>query len=770
MTPSEPLRIGVAVPRADAGPKTRGEPLFATDTVPAGALWAGVRRAGVVRARVAAVRTDRAAAVEGVVAVLTHRDVKGTNRQGVIRRDQPVLVGEVVRHAGDAVALVVATTPGALTRALSLVEADLESLPPLLDVESALSEGAPLLHPGHPGGNVLLEGTLTAGSGAAGAKECDATVELLFETPRQEHAYLETENGWAFETADGRVELTCSTQTPYRDRMEVAEALGLDPSRLRISAPYLGGGFGGKDGITVQTLLVLAALHAGGRPVRMRWGREESIVSGTKRHAARMSVRLGARADGTLQFASADLRLDKGPYDHLGGAVLELGMEHATGPYRVPHAVVTGKAVYTDNPIGGAFRGFGVTQVTAAVEQAVDLLANRLGIDRLEIRRRNALRRGDVTGTGFTLLCSVGLADCLDEVARHPLWTGREEWKSAAGPFKRRGAGLAALWHGAGYGPVVPDVANAKVELLPDGRFRVYCGVADMGQGNVSTNAQIAGALLGQPAGAVELVLPDTDRTLPSGSSAGSRTTYSFGQALDGAARLLRERIVARAADLWMARGVEEVALVPGAVRHLPTGRELPLSRLASAMGEPERVAVHRWRAPVAADGQRASEAIRLHGFPHRVFAFGVHLALVEVDELTGQLGVDRYLAVTDCGALVNPQLATQQVQGAVAQGLGLALSEELIVQGGRIETSSLRTYLVPTSVDVPEIETLFVPVHEETGPFGLKGVGEIAVNGPVPAVANALADACGIRLPRAPFTPERILAALRGRGNGEAR
>lgn len=767
MRAGEPARIGVPLPRADAGPKAAGEPLYAGDTVPDGALWAGVRRAGVPRARLVSIDVGRAAALEGVVAALTHRDVAGTNRQGVIRRDQPVLVDGEVRHAGDPLALVVAESPEALERALALVDAVLEPLPPLLDAAEALRDGAPVLHPDHPGGNVLLEGRLVSGSGEAAETGCDSVVEVLFETPRQEHACLETAAGWAVATPDGAVEVTCSTQTPWRDRAETAEALGLDPARLRVVAPYLGGGFGSKDGITVQSLLALAALHSGHRPVRMRWGREESIVAGTKRHAGRMAVKLGATADGTLSFASADVLLDTGPYDHLGGAVLELALEHATGPYRVPNAVVTGRAVYTDNPIGGAFRGFGVTQGTAAVEQAVDLLADRLGLDRLEIRRKNALARGDVTGTGFTLLSSVGLGDALDALARHPLWTEREAWKAEAGPFRRRGAGIAALWHGAGYGPVVPDVANAKVELLPSGRFRVFCGVADMGQGNVATNAQVAGAVLCQPPEAVELVLPDTSVTLPSGSSAASRTTYGFANALAGASRTLRDRLLARAADVLMAREGEELALVPGAVRHLPTGRTFPLARLAGLMEASERTAVHRWRAPDAVDGKGASEGLRLHGFPHRVFSFGVHLALVEVDELTGAVAVCRYLAVTDCGSLLNPQLAEQQVEGAVAQGLGLALSEELVVAGGLVANASLSTYLVPTALDVPPIDTLFVPGHEETGPYGMKGVGEIAVNGPVPAVANALADACGVRLPRAPFTPERVLLALRDARKG---
>ncbi len=755
-----PLSIGTAVVRPDAHEKVTGQTKYAADYYSTNMLWAGVKRAGVPHARLNGIHTDQAARVPGVVRILTHKDISGSNRQGVIRRDQPVLVDDKLRHCGDAVALVLAETKAALRESIDLIKLDLVTLPAVVDAEKALEEDSPLVHADNSEGNVLLKGDLKIGSGEEAEKECDIVVESCFETPRQEHAYLETETGWAFVNEDGKLTIVCSTQTPFRDRMEVAEALGLDLTGIRIVAPYLGGAFGGKDGVTVQTLLALAATNSRGRPVKMWWDREESFLSGTKRHAARMYYRLGAKSDGSLHFLDARLYLDTGPYDHLGGVVLTLALEHSGGPYRIPNAVLKGWAVYTNNPIGGAFRGFGVPQVTATMEQMMDMIAARLEMDPLELRLKNAVQRGDRNCVGKTLVSSTGAVECLEVLSKHPLWKEREGWKSLTGPFKHRGVGIAAVMQASGYGPVVPDFANAKIELTTSGKIRVYCGVVDMGQGNAGTNLQIAGSILGQEAGNVELILPDTDLTLPSGSASASRCTYTFANALVGAAEILRGRILERAADMLMGR-TEELALVPGGIRRLTDGRELSLGFLARFLNESERTATCRFRAPIATDRVTTDEGLRLHGMPHTLFSYGAHLAWVEIDELTGQVDVKRYLAVSDCGKVINPQTYEQQIHGGIAQGLGLALSEDFEVVDGKVMTPDLMTYVIPTASDLPKIDSVPVEIYEPTGPFGLKGVGEIATNGPLPASANAVADALGIRVCRFPLTPERILEAL---------
>jgi CO/xanthine dehydrogenase FAD-binding subunit len=388
-------QIGEPIPRRDAPDKVAGRALYAADHYGKGLLWAGAKRAPIPHGRIKAILTENAMAIPGVIAVLTHKDVKGTNRQGVIRKDQPVLADQEVRHRGDAVALVVAQDRETLARAIDRITVDMEPLEAVFDPEEAMKPGAVLVHPERPEGNCLLKGEIETGSGAKALYACDVVVEADFRLPWQEHAYLETESGWAM-------------------------------------------------------------------------------------------------ADGTFHALEVRVVYDTGPYDHLGGAVMALGLEHAGGPYRIPNTSLKAWAVYTNNPVGGAFRGFGVPQVAAAMEQAVDMLAARLSISPLELRLRNGVTRGDRTPVGGTLTGSTGLLECLETVKGSRLWTNRETWKRSAGPFKRRGVGLSCVIHGMGYGPVVPDVANAKIELTKEGKFRIFSGIVDMGQGNSATYLQIA--------------------------------------------------------------------------------------------------------------------------------------------------------------------------------------------------------------------------------------------------------------------------------------
>lgn len=751
------LEIGSAAPRADARAKVTVDELYAIDHYPPNLLWVGAKRAGVPHARLLGIDTSAAQALSGVVAVLTAQDVPGSNRQGIVHKDQPVLVEDRIRHCGDPVALVLAEDRETLRRALALIDVQLELLPGVFDVERALQPDAPQLH---ERGNCLLQATLAAGTVETAWTECAAIVEDHFSVPFQEHAFLETQNGVAQLEPDGRLTLTVSTQAPFRDRFEIAHALGLDFQRIRVISPYLGGGFGGKDGATVQCLLALAALHAGGRPVKMVWEREESIIAGYKRHAVRMHYRLGAKADGSLHALHCRLYYDTGAYAHLGGEVMELGMEHAGGPYRIPHTHIEGWCVYTNHPISGAMRGFGVCQVSFAFERMLDRIAAELGRDPLELRLQNALRRGDRNGAGVTQVHSTGLVACLDTLRRHPLWLERQQWRQQAGLFKRRGVGVAAVFNAMGYGRGLPDAAIAKVELTTTGTFRIYSGVSDMGQGNASAFAQIAGQVLCQTAEALELVQPDTDRAHPSGSSSAGRTTYTYGNALLRACQALKDKLLHRAALLLMADETTALALLPGKVRHLRTGRELGLVQLAAVLPDSDRVSIEQFVMPVSQDVPNTGKAFFI-GFPHIFFAYAAHLACVEVDELTGKVEVRQYLAVTDGGQVLNPRNFAQQVQGAVAQGIGYALCEELAVQEGRILNPDFTHYILPTSLDIPDIESLAVATVEETGPFGMKGIGEVGINGPLPAIASAVENALQLRLHQAPLKPSRVLAAL---------
>ncbi len=751
--------------RVDALDKATGTTRYAADlgTLARDALLAGVKRSDIAHGRLLGVDVAAAARLPGVHAVLTGVQVPGSNRQGVVFKDMPVLADDKVRRVGDAVALVLAEDPDTLRRALAAIRVDIEPLPAVFDAEEALAPGAPLVHEEREQGNLLNRALIEKGDVDRAFQACASVVEATYDAPSQAHAFLETENGLALLDPDGTLTITASTQAPHRDRQEIAWALGLDPARVRVVAPYPGGAFGGKDGATVQCLLALAALHAGGRPVRMLWEREESFQAGYKRHAARLSYRLGALADGTLHALDCRLCYDTGAYAHLGAEVMALGLEHAGGPYRVPNVRCEGLCVYTNNPVAGAMRAFGVPQAAFGLEQTVDMLAQRLNIDPVALRQRNALLPGDENCAGVTQAEATGIAACLDRVAEDPAWRERADWVAAAPTFTRRGVGAAAIVHAVGYGRNVPDFAAARLELTSSGTFRLYAGVVDMGQGNASTYVQLAAEALNQPPERIELVLPDTAHTPYAGSSAASRTTYTFGNGLLRACADLRARLLRRAAVLLFLNEDETLELRPGSVLHVASGRELPLERLSAALTPAERICIGEYRAPTGGPALPTGQGLRL-GFPHAVFSYGAHLACVEVDELTGCVRVVDYLAVTEAGRVLNPQLLEQQIEGAMAQGLGYALFEELVVEQGRIRTADLTTYLIPTSLDIPDIRSAFVETEDEHGPSGMKGAGEIAICGPLPAVANALAAAIGQRLHQAPLTPCRVLEAL-GRG-----
>jgi CO/xanthine dehydrogenase Mo-binding subunit len=746
----------------DALSKAVGAERYSADVTPPGCLWAAVKRAGVPHARLKAVHTREASAVHGVTAVLTRADVPGSNRQGVVHKDQPVLAGSVVRHAGDPVALVVAEDREALAEALACIRLELEPLPGVFDPELALKPGAPLVHPDWESGNLLARGLVDKGDAQGAMQACEVVVEGEFETPMQEHVSLEPPNGVARMTAKGGLEMVVSTQAPFRDRFEIAHALGLNPMSIRIRAPYLGGAFGGKDGATVQCLLALAALRSGGRWVKMDWSREETFLAGYKRHAARMRIRLGANRDGVLQALESTMYFDSGPYAHLAVEIMALGLEHSGGPYRIPHTRMEGFCVYTNNPIGGAFRGFGVVQAIFAIERIMDSMAARLGMDPGELRLKNAVRTGEQNCAGVAMQSPSGALECLEAIMAHPAWADRAAWKAKAPPFKRRGVGIATSCNAMGYGRGMPDTAAAKLEITREGGFKIFNSVADMGQGNAPAFVQLAAMALNQDASSFELVQPDTRLCLPAGSSSASRTTYTFGNALLRACEAMREKLIARAALLLLVDEPSRLRLKPGEVADEATGRSVPLSLMGSMLQRDDRICVDQYVMPVVDNPPDTGKEFRL-GFPHLFFSHGCCVCSVEVDELTGQVELTECVTAVECGRVLNPLGVEKQVQGAAAQGAGLALMEKLSTKDGRILSGDLSTYLIPTALDLPDLKCATVAGDEPSGPLGLKGMGEVGIHGPAPAVAQALEDAVGLAVRRVPVEPEDVLRALRG-------
>ncbi len=737
--------IGKSIVRIDGIDKAIGKLKYAADFYENSMLWIEVKRALIPHAKILNIDIKEALQIKGVRKILTAKDIKGTNLQGVAKKDQPVLAGDIIKHRGDAIAIIIAETREAAKLAKQKIKLEIEKLKPIFSI-------------GSDNKDVLIQGEIKVGENVNKIFEkCDVIVESEFELPVQEHAYLETETGWAI-FKNGILEITVSTQTPFRDKMEVAEALGIPVKNVRIIAPYCGGAFGGKDGITVQTILGLAAMNVPNTPVKILLEREESFIAGVKRHRAKIYYKIGANRDGKLKALYADIKYDTGPYDHLGGVVMALGLEHAGGAYKIPNSHLVGKALYTNNPIGGAFRGFGVPQVNACIEQIIDMIAEKTGINPIEIRRKNILKKGDKNAIGVNILTSLGIDECLKVLESHEFWKNREQWKAEVPIFKKRGVGIACAIHGIGYGPKVPDVANAKIELTSNGKFKVYCGVVDMGQGNIPTYLQIAGNILNQNLDNLIPVLPDTDKTLPSGSSSASRTTFTFGNALIKAAKILKQRIIEKTADILMEENPENLELIEKNIIHLPTGKKIKLTDIAKFFNDSERIAVARYRAPISKEDPTKDENLKLHGIPHYIFSTGVHLAGVEIDSITGEITLKKYIVISDCGRLINPQIFEQQVHGGVVQGIGYGMFEDMKIKEGKILTEDFSTYILPTALDIPDIESFTVEIDEKFGPYGLKGAGEVAIDAPLPAVANAVFDACKVRIKKFPITAEKIL------------
>jgi CO/xanthine dehydrogenase Mo-binding subunit/aerobic-type carbon monoxide dehydrogenase small subunit (CoxS/CutS family) len=756
-TPAAGAAVGARLPRLDGPAKVRGTEAFGADEAPADALWLRVIRSPHAHARFETGDLDGfVRARPGLVGTVGPADIP-FNRFAIFAdiRDQPAIAEGVVRFRGEAV-LVLAGERSALD-AVDPAELPIRWTPlSALDTPTrALAADAGALHERWPD-NVLCRGRVARGDVAAAIAAAPRRASTDMSTSHVEHAYIEPEAGWARWTADpagDRLEVFACTQTPYMDRDELASMFGLAPERVRIVPSAVGGGFGGKLDISIQPLLA-AASRRFGRPARIVYTRPESMLSSTKRHPARMTATLAAGADGTLLAYDFAGDFDTGAYASWGPTVANRVPIHASGPYRIGAVRAQTRAVYTHGPIGGAFRGFGVPQSTVVIETLLDALAEELGADPLEYRHAHALRAGDLTPTGQTLHASVGLQACLD--ALRPAWRAAREATAAfqagaRGPL-RRGVGIACMWYGIG-NTVMANPSTMSVGLRPDGRFVLYNGAVDIGQGTYTVMPQMAADALGVPVSALDQVRADTALTADAGKSSASRQTFVSGNAARAAGLALRR-------TLALLAGLDE-SLAPGATLRIE-GATL----VVSAGGRESRVALASL--PVDANGDVASGSGRFdpptvpldadgQGVPYATYGFAAQFAQVEVDVELGTVKVLSVHAAHDVGRAINPTQVEGQVHGGIAQGLGMALMEEY--HAGR--TDNLHDYLIPTVGDLPPIVVHLIEDPEPLGPWGAKGVGEPALVATAPAILNAIRAATGVRPLHLPVTPERLREAL---------
>ena len=756
--------VGQSPAHHDFVDKVKGTLHYAADWRLPGMLHGRVVRSQLPSARITGIDASAARALPGVAAVLTAADVP-SNRivelasggLAELEVSMPVLAAGRVRYLGEPVAVVAAATPQLAAEAAELVSVDYEELPGVFDVESARASGAPRVH---EVGNTLVSWQIQCGDVAAALAAADVVVEGEYRSQHAEHAYLEPEAGVGW-LENGVLTLRVSTQV-IEHAATIAHILQLPQSKVRVIAAYMGGGFGGKEDMTVEPYLALLVWHTR-RPVRMIWDRQESLTGSTKRHPFIMRYRTGAASDGTLTAQQVEILGDAGAYPNLSPRVLFAAAACACGPYRVPSARITSSAVFTNNVPSSAFRGFGAMQIVLGYESQMDELAARLGMSRTELRERNFLVKGDLLPTGERVGTCVEAGQTM-----HRAVALLGEPPAPSGPGKVTGRGIGCNRHPYGRAIWFRDKAAAWLSLQADGTLLIRCGVTDLGAGQAASLCQIAAEVLGAPLDDISIYIGDSALNPPAGGTFATRQLYMSGNAVLQAARELRERMAPVAADLL---GVPpgELEFADGRVRPGGTagdgttggGVSVTLAELAAACEQRSISTAHlsTWRGEAGSFDPRAGQG---DTFPD--YTYGTHAADVEIDTETGQVRVLRYAACHDVGRAINPMRVEGQIQGGAIQGLGYALTEDVDIQDGYVQAALFADYLIPNAQDFPDVLVDIVESGEGKGPLGARGIGEPPIGNVAATIASAIQDAIGVRPARLPMTPERVLALIDAR------
>ncbi len=803
--------VGTPVTRVDAADKVTGRAVYVDDLSLPGMLHAALVFPGCAHAELKGIDGSKALSLPGVHAVLTASDVPGETQVGVIDADQPLLPHSRIRYSGDAVAIVVADSAAIARDAARDVRIDLSELPAVFDAEEALSPDAPRVH---DGGNLLLHYKVRKGDVGSGFDDADIIVERTFRTHHQEHAYLEPLGALAVPEDGDTITVYGTMQCPFYVQKAVATVLGLPLASVRIVQTVTGGGFGGKEDAPSEICACAAvAAWKTRKPVKLVYTREEDFYRSSKRHPMTIAFKLGAKRDGTFTAAQIRVVADAGAYSTLTQVVAFRAAAHATGPYEIPNGHTDVLGVYTNRQTTGAFRGFGQPQVIFANESVVDEIAEALELDPIDIRLRNALEVGKSTATGQLLKESVGLKETLEAARDASRWdakrrsfaenrsawsagkaddakaaSGTDDARAASGTNDARGAGgaddaavargaeatrhdaallrgigVASIYYGVSLGAkgLALDASGAHLNVYRDGSVRISVGGTEMGQGLLTVLSQIASDSLGVPIDRIHVGNADTSVVPDSGPSVASRTTLMTGNAIIDAAAKLRETMGAVAAEI-LEVDREKIAFSGDRVGFGSV--TMPFTDLANEC----------WRRNVrtSADGWYAAPETRFdengQGDAYAVYSYATHVAEVTVDTGTGHVTLDRITAAHDVGRVLNPVTLEGQIQGGALQGASMALYEQMITDGERILTPDFSTYVLPTSMDVPEIAAVTVEAPYSLGPFGAKGIGETPAMPAAAAVANAVANATGIRVRELPIDPETIARALDGADTGK--
>ena len=743
--------IGYSVPRLDAYAKVTGEALYSGDLVRPEMLHMKILFAGRPHARVISIDTSAAEALPGVVAVYTAKDVP-VNEYGLQKKDQPVLcgpvlesgdlspetqeqapalqkkvAGDVVRCEGDQVAAVVAETEAIASRARDLIQVVYEDLPAVFDAAEAMKPEAPRIHPELGDSNICVLDKIRKGDVKSAFTRADVVIEGEYHTPYQEHAYLQPEAGMAYLDDKGRITIECAGQWTHADQDGIAHALALPKEQVRVIYPAIGGAFGGREDLSVQVPLALAAMRLK-RPVKIVWSRKESIIGHGKRHPMTIRAKWGATKDGKLIAAETTVIADAGAYMYTSNKVLGNCTITATGPYFIPNVKEDVYGVYTNNVPTAAFRGFGAPQALWMAELQMDKLAEKLGLDPVEFRHRNALREGDTLNVGTPAPGGVSIVECIEAAAQRGGWGkkpggwARSKRENARSTNLKRGIGFACGFKNVGFSFGYQENSWARVEIHGKTKIEhvvVWHAGAEVGQGTHTVMAQFAAGALGVPYEKVSMVTSDSATMGDPGSASASRLTLMSGNAIKGAAEAALKK--------WKAE-------------------------------ERPAIAEYTYLAPKTTPFDKETG----YAMPNLSYAYVAQAVEIEVDLETGFIKVLRVVSADDVGQAINPALVTGQIEGAVVQAEGYALTENFISRNGHILTDQLSTYLIPTVLDIPEtVESVIIEVAEPNGPFGARGLGELPFLPVAPAIAAALHDATGVWFSEFPLTPERVLLGL---------
>ena len=758
--------VGRSVSRVDALDKVTGRAVYSVDVLLPGMLYGATLRSPLPHARIMEIDISKARKVPGVRAVVTGKDFPFTF--GTIIQDQPFLAIEKVRYVGEPVVAVAAETEAGAQEALEKIEVKYEELPAVFDPREAAAEGTPLIHEnleGYvrsdceiiPGTNICTFYTYSLGDMKKGFENSDEIFEDNFYVHAVAHSPMETHAAVAqYSPNSEEFIIWSSTDRPYRLAQDFTDGLKISLNKVRFISNYSGGGFGGKGAMVAEAIAVALARFTRGRPVKIVFSREEELTASHTRHASFIKLKTGVKRDGTLMARKAEITWDNGAYSAWGPNVARRGSLTIFGPYRIPHIELVSRLVYTNKEISGAYRGFGTTQMTWACEVQMDIIAERLGMDPLEIRLKNGYVEGDSYINGQALH-SVGLRETLEKASREIGW-GEKKSEKAGTKFK--GKGIATTIKGT----ATPTDSSCFIKVDPDGSITLLSSSVEIGGGQKTVLAQIAADTIGVPLTSISVPNPDTNMTPYDYAVASSRTTYHMGNAVRIAGQKVRKKILEIAGEI-LKTDPTSLSLSEGEIFKEGTGEQITLKALLTKRFGAKGGAILE-EGYFTPEGSHLLEALPgLKGMSSIFWMFATHAAEVEVDTETGVVKVLKIAASHDVGKAINPLGCEQQIEGAVIMGISNTLFEEFKMEKGRILNDTLSDYKLASILDIPEIVPIIVEARHEEGPFGAKGIGEPAAAPTAPAIANAVFDAVGIRIKDLPITPEKVIAALREKG-----